>query len=67
MSANRRYRRSQARLSNKITAKFLETIKGKTQEEVAVMMENIRVKYGIPKPEEQLQIINPVDIDGTEL
>jgi hypothetical protein len=67
MSANRRYRRSQARLSNKITTKFLETIKGKTQEEVAVMMENIRVKYGIPKPEEQLQIINPVDIDGTEL
>ena len=67
MSANRRYRRSQSRLSNKITAKFLETIKGKTQEEVAVMMENIRVKYGIPKPEEQLQIINPVDIDGTEL
>ena len=63
MSANRRRRRSQARLSNKITAKFLETIKGKTEEEVAVMMENIRVKYGIPKPEEQPQFLNPVDID----
>jgi hypothetical protein len=63
MSANRRHRRSQARLSNKITAKFLETIKGKNEQEIAVMMENIRVKYGIPKPEEQPQFLNPVDID----
>ena len=50
-SPNRRYRRSQERLSNKITAQFLERIKGKSQEEIAVMMEQIRVKYGIPKPE----------------
>lgn len=63
-SPNRRYKRSQARLSNKITAQFLERIKGKNDEEIAVIMEQIRVKYGIPKPEEQPQIINPVDIDG---
>jgi hypothetical protein len=52
-SPNRRYRRSQARLSNKITAQFLERVKGKTPEEIAVIMEQIRVKYDIPKPEEQ--------------
>ena len=56
-SANRRERRSQERLSNKITAQFLERIKGKTPEQIAVIMEQIRVKYNIPKPEEQ-PIIN---------
>lgn len=62
-SPTRRYRRSQERLSNKITTQFLERIKGKTEEEIAVMMERIRVKYGIPKPEQQ--ITNTTD--GTEL
>jgi len=62
-SPNRRYRRRQERLSNKITAQFLERVKGKTPEEIAVMMEQIRVKYNIPKPEEQ--ITNSTD--GPEL
>lgn len=53
-SPTRRYRRSQERLSNKITSQFLERIKGKTDEEIAVMMERIRVKYGIPKPEQPI-------------
>ena len=57
-SPERRYRRSQERLSNKITAQFLARIKGKTPEEIAVIMEQIRVKYNIPKPEEQQPIIN---------
>lgn len=66
MSANRRYRRSQERLSNKITAQFLERIKGKTDEEVAIMLEQIRVKYDIPKPEQPQSddmFIQPVDIN----
>lgn len=57
-SPTRRYKRSQERLSNKITAQFLERIKGKTDEEIAVIMEQIRVKYNIPKPEQQEPIIN---------
>ena len=62
-SPNRRYRRRQERLSNKITAQFLERVKGKTPEEIAVMMEQIRVKYNIPKPEEQITNLT----DGPEL
>lgn len=63
-SPTRRYRRSQERLSNKITAQFLERVKGKSDEELAIMMEKIRVKYGIPKPEQQgdNMFIQPEDV-----
>jgi hypothetical protein len=53
-SPNRRYKRSQERLNNKIRLQFLERIKGKTDEEIAVIMEQIRVKYDLSKPEPTL-------------
>ena len=52
-SANRRFKRSQERLQKKINDQFFKRIEGKTPEEIAVIMEQIRVKYNIPKPEEQ--------------
>lgn len=52
-SAIRRYKRSQERLQKKINEQFFKRIEGKTPEEIAVIMEQIRVKYNIPKPEQQ--------------
>jgi len=51
-SPNRRFKRSQERLQKKINDQFFKRIEGKTPEEIAVIMEQIRVKYNIPKPEE---------------
>lgn len=51
-SANRRFTRSQQRLQKKINEQFFKRIEGKTPEQIAVIMEQIRVKYGIVKPEE---------------
>ena len=63
-SQNRRYKRSQERLQKKINQQFLERIKGKSNEEIAVIMEQIRIKYGIPKPEQGPEVLNPIDLDG---
>lgn len=65
-SPNRRYKRNQERLQSKINQQFFKRIEGKTPEQIHAIMEQIRVKYNIPKPEDQPQFINPVDIDGTE-
>lgn len=65
-SPNRRYLRAQKKLYEKINKQFLERIKGKSPSEVAVILEQIRIKYGLPTLEEQAEIINPIEIDGTE-
>jgi hypothetical protein len=46
-TSQRRYRRQQQRLKEKIHQKFLERIKGKSNEQILEIMEQIRVKYGI--------------------
>ena len=43
----RRYRRQQQRLKEKLHKNFLERIKGKSQEQIVQILEQIRVKYGI--------------------
>jgi hypothetical protein len=63
-SFNRRYKRNQERLQKKIKEQFFKRIDGKTPEEIAVIMEQIRVKYNLQKPEDQPQFLNPVDING---
>ena len=46
-TSQRRYRRQQQRLKENIHQKFLERIKGKSNEQILEIMEQIRVKYGI--------------------
>ncbi len=46
-TSERRYRRQQQRFKEKIHQKFLERIKGKSNEQILEIMEQIRVKYGI--------------------
>lgn len=48
-SFNRRFNRSQERLKIKIEKQFLERIKGKTKEEVAVILEQIRTKHNLDR------------------
>lgn len=43
----RRYRRQQERLKQKLHKNFLERIKGKTDEEIVQIMNKIKDKYGI--------------------
>ena len=62
-SFNRRYKRSQERLKKNINQQFFKRIEGKTNEEIAVIMEQIRVKYNLQKPEDEPQFLNPVDIN----
>jgi len=62
-SPERRYKRAQARLQNKINNKFFERIKGKTPQEIDDIMEQIRIKYNIPQPEGVIEIQKPIDIN----
>jgi hypothetical protein len=66
-SAERRYKRSQQRLYAKIEKEFLQRIKGKSTDEVAVILDQIRIKYNLDrfnKPEEeQIEFIQPIDVD----
>jgi hypothetical protein len=62
-SANRRYKRAQARLQNKINEQFFKRIKGKTPQEIDDIMEQIRIKYNIPQREDVIEIQKPIDID----
>jgi hypothetical protein len=62
-SPNRRYKRSQERLQNKINNKFFKRIKGKTPQEIDDIMEQIRIKYNIPQPEGVIEIQKPIDVD----
>lgn len=62
-SFNRRNKRQQERLQKKINEQFFKRIEGKTPEQIAVIMEQIRVKYGLEKPEPvEPMFIPPVDI-----
>lgn len=63
-SFNRRYKRHQERFKKNINEQFFKRIEGKTPEEIAVIMEQIRVKYNLQKPEGEPQFLNPSD--GTE-
>ena len=63
-SFNRRYKRTQERLKKNINQQFFKRIEGKTPEEIAVIIEQIRVKYNLQKPEDEPQFLNPVDING---
>jgi hypothetical protein len=62
-SFTRRNKRQQDRLRKKINEQFLKRIEGKSNEEIAVIMEQIRVKYNLEKPEEEPQVLNPIDIN----
>jgi hypothetical protein len=62
-SPNRRYKRSQERLQNKINNKFFERIKDKTPQEIDDIMEQIRIKYNIPQREDVIEIQKPIDVD----
>jgi hypothetical protein len=46
-TSERRYRRQQQRLKEKLHKKFIERIKGKSNEEILQIMDQIRFKYGI--------------------
>ncbi len=46
-TSERRYRRQQERLKEKLHKNFLERIKGKNEEEIQVIMQRIKDKYGI--------------------
>jgi hypothetical protein len=46
-TSERRYRRQQQRLKEKLHKKFIERIKGKSNEEILQIMDQIRSKYGI--------------------
>lgn len=48
---NRRYKRNQERIKEKINKELFKRTEGKTPEQIAAIMEQIRVKYNIPKPE----------------
>ena len=64
-SAQRRHNRSQQRLKDKIEKQFLERIKGKSDEQIKVMLERIRVKYNLDqfnKPEDdEIKFAQPID------
>lgn len=64
-SFNRRYKRHQERFQKKIKEQFLKRIEGKSNEEIAVIMEQIRLKYGFEKPEQPTEnfIIPAVDVN----
>lgn len=48
---NRRYKREQEKIKEKINKELFKRIEGKTPEQIELIMEQIRVKYKIPKPE----------------
>jgi hypothetical protein len=55
-SPTRRFNRQHKRMYAKIEKEFLQRIKGKTNDEVAVILEQIRIKYNLDqfnKPEEE--------------
>ena len=54
-SFNRRYKREQERLQNKINQQFFKRIEGKTPEQVAAIMEQIKKKYGLYQPAEEVK------------
>jgi hypothetical protein len=52
-SFNRRYKREQERILNKINEEFLKRTDGKTPQQVAAISEQIKKKYGLNKPAEE--------------
>jgi hypothetical protein len=64
-SFNRRYKRNQERLKKKINEQFFKRIQGKSNEEIAVIMEQIKLKYGFDEPKQPTEdlIIPPIDIN----
>jgi len=54
-SFNRRYKREQERILNKINEEFLKRIDGKTPEQVAAISEQIKKKYGLNQPAEEVK------------
>jgi hypothetical protein len=64
-SFNRRYKRNQERLQKKINEQFFKRIQGKSNEEIAVIMEQIKLKYGFDEPKQPTEdfIIPPIDIN----
>jgi hypothetical protein len=51
----RRYKREQERLQKKINEQFFKRIEGKTPEQIAVIMEQIKKKYGLQNPAEEVK------------
>ena len=51
----RRYKREQERLQKKINEQFFKRIEGKTPEQIAVIMEQIKKKYGLIQPAEEVK------------
>ena len=63
-SPTRRFNRQHQRRYAKIEKQFLERIKGKSNEEVAAMLDQIRIKYNLDKfnnPDE-VETIEPINL-----
>ena len=65
MGIQRRLNRERQRMMAKVHKQFMERIKGKTVEEIAAILEQIRIKYNINeyKPDEELEFIQPESND----
>lgn len=52
---NRRYKREQEKMQKKINEQFLKRIEGKTPEQMSGIMEQLKKKYGLTQPAEEIK------------